>query len=181
VGGSGPLLQYAFDIGPNVRGIVLDTVRRDQGSGGTLAPTQVAWLRAQLAGAGRRYVVVFTHQSLTSFPEGAQALALLDRDPHVIAAVAGNSHKNRIEPRRSPAGGYWLITTSSLADYPQQARAFRLVRTANGRVALETWMIDHDDGNMAGIARELSYLDVQGGRPNGFAGTRLDRNARLYR
>ena len=74
-----------------------------------------------------------------------------------------------------------MITTSSLADYPQQARAFRLARTADGRVALETWMIDHDDGDMAGISRQLSYLDVQGGRPNGFAGTRADRNAILYR
>jgi hypothetical protein len=181
VGGSGPLLDYTFNIGASVRGIVLDTVRRDQGSGGTLTPAQVSWLRTQLAAAGRRYVFVFTHQSLTSFPEAAPALALLDRDPHVVAAIAGNSHRNRIQPRRSSAGGYWVITTSSLADYPQQARAFRLVRTANGRVALETWMIDHDDGDMAGISRELSYLDVQGGRPQDFAGTRLDRNARLYR
>jgi 3',5'-cyclic AMP phosphodiesterase CpdA len=181
VGGSGASLDYGFDIGPSVRGIVLDSVRRDQGSGGTLSPSQLAWLRTQLAAAGKRYVFVFTHQSLTTFPQGAPALALLDRDPHVVAAVAGDSHKNRIEPRHSPAGGYWLITTSSLADYPQQARAFRLVRSANGHVALETWMIDHDNGNMAGISRELSYLDVQGGRPNGFAGTPGDRNARLYR
>jgi len=42
-------------------------------------------------------------------------------------------------------------------------------------------MIDHDNGDMAGVARELSYLDVQGGRPNGFAGARSDRNAILYR
>jgi 3',5'-cyclic AMP phosphodiesterase CpdA len=179
--GSGPLLDYSFNIGRSVRGIVLDTVRRDQGSGGTLSGAQVSWLRGQLAAAGRRYVFVFTHQSLTSFPEAAPALALLDRDPHVIAAIAGNSHKNNIEPRRTSAGGYWLITTSSLADYPQQARGFRLVKTANGRIALETWMIDHDNDDMAGISRELSYLDVQGGRPQHFAGRQLDRNARLYR
>ena len=181
VGGSGPLLRYSFDIGPDVRAIVLDTVRRDQGSGGILPADELAWLRGELARAGKRWVLVFSHQALITFPEAQPALALLDQDPHVIAAIAGNSHKNRIEPRRTAAGGYWMITTSSLADYPQQARAFRLARTADGRVALETWMIDHDDGDMAGISRELSYLDVQGGRPNGFAGTRADRNAILYR
>jgi hypothetical protein len=180
-GGSGPLLQYSFDIGGSVRGIVLDTIDRQQGSAGVLAPEQVSWLAQQLRAAGNRYVVVFTHQPLTSYPSGAAALALLDQDPHVVATVSGDTHRNRIVPRRSAAGGYWMITTSSLADYPQQARAFRLSQTANGHVVLETWMIDHEDGNMAGVARELSYLDVQGGRPLRFAGRRLDRNARLYR
>jgi 3',5'-cyclic AMP phosphodiesterase CpdA len=180
-GGSGPLLQYSFNIGPRVRAIVLDTIDRRQGSAGVLTPAQVAWLGSQLRAAGNRYVVVFSHQPLTSYPSGAGALALLDQDPHVVAAVAGDTHRNRIVPRGTAAGGYWMITTSSLADYPQQARAFRLSQTANGHVVLETWMIDHDDGNMAGVSRELSYLDVQGGRPLGFAGTRFDRNARLYR
>lgn len=180
-GGSGPLLRYSFDIGPNVRAIVLDTVHRDQGSGGTMPAAEVGWLRSELARAGRRWVVVFSHQALTTFPEAQPALALLDHDPHVIAAIAGNSHRNRVESRRTAAGGYWVITTSSLADYPQQARAFRLVQTADGRVALETWMIDHDNGDMAGVARELSYLDVQGGRPKSFAGARSDRNAILFR
>ena len=181
VGGSGSQLRYSFDIGTSVRAIVLDTIDRSQGSGGVLPPDEVSWLADQLRAAGDRYVLVFSHQPLTSYPAGAAALALLDRDPRVVATVAGDTHRNRIVARHSPAGGYWMITTSSLADYPQQARAFRLARTANGHVVLETWMIDHDDGNMAGVARELSYLDIQGGRPLGFAGAPSDRNARLYR
>jgi hypothetical protein len=42
-------------------------------------------------------------------------------------------------------------------------------------------MIDHDPSDkLAAISRQLAYLDFQGGRVQGFAGTRADRNARLY-
>jgi hypothetical protein len=40
-------------------------------------------------------------------------------------------------------------------------------------------MVDHDGRGVAGPARELAYLDAQGGRPLGFAGRPSDRNARL--
>ena len=106
---------------------------------------------------------------------GAVADAALDAAPRVVAVVAGNRHRNTIVPR----DGYWLIGTSSLADFPQQARMFCLHETATG-VALETWMVDHDGRGLAGVSRELAYLDAQGGRPQGFAGRPEDRNARLF-
>jgi hypothetical protein len=100
----------------------------------------------------------------------------------VIATLCGHTHRNRIAPRGSPAGGYWQIQTASLIDYPQQSRAIRVAETSDGGVMLQTWMLDHTfPGRLGTISRELSYLDAQGGRPHGFAGTRLDRNAVLYR
>jgi hypothetical protein len=43
-------------------------------------------------------------------------------------------------------------------------------------------MLDHVfSGDLGMISRQLAYLDAQGGRPQGFAGTRLDRNVTLYR
>jgi 3',5'-cyclic AMP phosphodiesterase CpdA len=174
-GGRGPLLDYAFDVG-GMRGIVLDTIRRS-GASGLVRPTQLRWLVRQLRAAGDRPVVVFTHSPLRSSAGGAAALALLDRDPHVVAAVNGDTHRNEIRPY----GHFWLVGTSSLADYPQQARAFELDRTAGGGYVLQTWMVDHDPSDRdAEISRELAYLDFQGGRVEGFAGTRADRNARLY-
>jgi hypothetical protein len=126
-------------------------------------------------------VIVVSHQPLPSSVGGDRLIALLDRDPRVIAALSGHTHTNQIVPRPTAKGGYWLINTASLIDYPQQARALRVVATRNGGVALKTWMLDHVfPGSLGTISRQLAYLDAQGGRPKGLAGSRLDRNVTLY-
>ena len=170
-------LDYAVDLGARARALVLDTADRAGGSRGLLRPEQITWLRDQGADARGRAVLVFTHNPLDNTVRGDEALATLDVTPGVVAVIAGNSHRNRIAPR--PAGGYWQISTSSLADHPQQARALRLRATPAGYV-LETWMIDHDGRGLAGVSRALAFLDAQGGRPLGYAGTPGDRNARLF-
>jgi len=170
-------LDLAVDLGDGARALVLDTVDRSGGSRGRLRPQQLRWLRTQLAAADGRALLVFSHNPLDDTAGGAEALAALDATPGVVAAIAGNSHRNRIRPRA--AGGFWEISTSSLADHPQQSRALRLRRTPGGYV-LETWMIDHDGAGLAATARELAFLDAQGGRPQGFAGAPEDRNARLF-
>jgi hypothetical protein len=172
---AGGRLDYAFDIGRDVRGIVLDTVNRAGGSRGQLTSAQLAWLRRELRRSDGRWIVVFAHNPLEATDRGEAALAALDATPRVAAVVAGNRHRNTIERR----DGYWLIGTSSLADFPQQARMFRL-REAPGGAVLETWMVDHDGRGLAGVSRELAFLDAQGGRPQGFAGRPTDRNVRLY-
>ncbi len=161
--------------------IVLDLVRRGGGSDGIVHPGQPAWLGRQLARAGERWVLVVSHQPLASSAGGEQVLALLDRHPRVLAALSGHTHRNRIEPRRGAAGGYWLIGTASLIDYPQQVRALRVHETADGGVALRTWVLDHVPAELGDVSRQLAYLDAQGGRPQGFAGERRDREATLYR
>ena len=178
-------LDYAVDVGREVRLVVLDTVRRAGGAGGVVDPAQLAWLQRTLATAGRRWVLIASHQPLDDSAVGRAVLDRAGRDPRVVAVLSGHTHRNRIRPRAGPAGGYWLVETGSLVDWPQQARALRLRATAGGGVDLETWMLDHDDtgpeGRLAMDARQLAFLDAQGGRPRRFAGVRADRNARLYK
>jgi 3',5'-cyclic AMP phosphodiesterase CpdA len=170
-------LDYTFDIGPRVRAIMLDTVRREGGSDGVVLPTQVRWLERRLADAGDRYVVVFSHNPLDTSAGGDQALSAMGAAGNVVAAVAGHRHRNSIE---ADPGGFWRISTASLVDFPQQTRMFSLREGAGGGVVLDTWMVDHDGRGVAGPARELAYLDAQGGRPQRYARRRADRNARLY-
>jgi hypothetical protein len=179
-----PTLDYSFDVGSRLRVIVLDLARRAGGSGGLVRPEQPGFLDSQLrmieAPGGERWVIVVSHQPLASSAGGEELLALLDSSAHVIATLAGHTHRNRIEPRPTPSGGYWQIETASLIDYPQQARALRIIETTGG-VAIETWMLDHAcHSDLGTISRQLAYLDAQGGRPNHFAGARADRNATLY-
>jgi hypothetical protein len=171
-------LDYTFDIGPRVRAVVLDTVDRQGSSRGLVLPEQTRWLERRLAEAGDRHVLVISHNPLDTSDGGPQALAAMGAAGNVVAAIAGNRHRNSIEPYR--AGGFWLITTGSLADFPMQSRMFCLREGDGGGVVLDTWMVDQDGRGLAGTARELAYLDAQGGRPQGYSGRPADRNARLY-
>ncbi|HEV2815396.1 MAG TPA: hypothetical protein VGW10_19220, partial [Solirubrobacteraceae bacterium] len=180
----GDHVDQSFDVGRDLRVIVLDTVNRAGGAGGVLAPEQVGVLRRELRRAGDRAIVVADHHGLARTQGGEEALALLDDDPRVVAEIAGDTHRHEIEARSTAAGGFWQIHTASLADWPQQGRMLRLLEHADGSRALETWVVDHagriDGSDLAGFGRELAFLDAQGGRPQGFAGTERDRNARLW-
>ena len=178
-------LDYSLPLGADVRLVVLDLVQREAGSGGIVTASTLAFVAEALEAARERHVIVVSHQPLDSSVGGEVVLSLLDSDPRVIAVLAGHTHRNRIEPRRTRAGGYWNITTASIVDFPQQWRALRVVATAGGGVAIETWMGDHagrpnDDEDLAGIARDLAFLDPQGGRPAHAAGPRRARNVRLH-
>jgi hypothetical protein len=178
-------LDYAIDVGEHLRVVVLDLVRRDAGSGGLVTATTLLALQRELATAGDRYILVAVHQPLDQSAGGEAIFDVLDADPRIVAVLAGHTHRNAIAARHSAAGGYWLITTASVIDWPQQWRALRLVQTAGGGVALETWMADHtgrpnDEGSLAGIARDLAFLDPQGGRPAHAAGPPTARNVRLF-
>jgi hypothetical protein len=183
--GTAERLDFVHDVGERLRLVVLDLASRIGGSGGQVVSGQEGFVERAIASAGERWVILVSHQTLRQSAGGDQIQAVLDASPRVIAVLNGHTHQNRIRPRQTPAGGMWQIETSSLVDYPQQARALRVWETDGGGVAIETWMLDHDapglPGRLGRISRELAYLDPQGGRPGNFAGERTDRNAVLFR
>ena len=127
-------------------------------------------------------MIVVSHQPLTE-RRGRRRRRWRCSTPiaHVVAALAGDSHHNRIvaatharpaatgscRPRRWPT-------------IPSRRACCACARRAGGGTVLETWMLDTAPDPLADTARELAYLDAQGGRPQHEAGTRLDRNVRLY-
>jgi len=178
----GGRLARVVDVSPALRVVVLDTVDRGGGAAGVLPAAELAALRRALAATPRdRSIVVASHHGLHRAAGGGRALALLDRDRRVVAELSGDTHRHEI---RRVGRRRWRITTASLADWPQQGRMLRLLVGPGGERALETWAVDHAGGvdgeDLAGAARELAHLDAQGGRPNGAAGRRGDRNARLW-
>lgn len=180
-------LTYHRQLAPGVRLVVLDTANRAGGSDGVVSAWQRAWLKTTLRAHSQDRILVVAPTPLEDTAGGAAALAIIDRAPAVVAVLSGDTHRNRITPRRSPSGGYWLVRAPSLIDFPQQVRALRLVELTDGRVALETWLIDHAGApdrpgtlGLAGISRDLAFLDTQGGRPKGWSGEAADRNAVLY-
>ena len=180
-----PGLSAVRDVGERVRVVTLDFDQAGEGSGGSVRDAHVAFLERALRTAGERWVLVASHQPLTKARGGERLLAVLDRAPRVLAALAGDTHHHRVRARRSAAGGYFLVETGALADFPQQARTLRVRATQGGGVALETWVVDTSGagrvGALATTSRELAFLDAQGGRPGGNRGRRTDRNVRLFK
>lgn len=179
-------LYYSFRVADGVTGISLDTTRQDGGYQGRVAEAQLSWLKRELQihKAAGSYVLIFSHHTSATTPEGGPELvSLLRRNPHVLAWINGHSHKNLITPH----GTFWEISTASHIDFPQLARTLELADNGDGTLSLFTTLIesaaprsaDPDDLSQPGLAalyRELAF-NAPGRRDLG--GTSTDRNTEL--
>ncbi len=175
-----PSTCYVHDT-PRVRYITLDTVCDAGGADGTIGSAQLDWLRARLDEARERYVVVLSHHGhdTLSNPRGQQhaggLLSLLQRSPNVVLWLNGHIHANRITPRET----FWEVTTSSLVDWPCQARVVELLRTNEGLLGIRCTMLDHGGEDLAGLHRELAGNVPFNGFDSWRPGAPSDRNAVL--
>ena len=176
-----PEPYYVHDI-EGVRFITLDTVCYRGGAEGCIDAVQLRWLEGQLEDAGGRRVVVLSHHPSDRLSNArgeqntAALVALLSRSRNVVLWLNGHIHRNRIQRHE----GFWEVTTASIVDWPSQARLVEIFKTADGRVAIATTMVDHEGGGLAGLHRELAGNAWMGyGFDSGSSGRPGDRNAIL--
>lgn len=167
---------------------------------GAVDPVQLAWLREEVAAHPDKLIVVSSHHTVNSmftrlrddacapglgcladaferagYATGEQLTAELAEVPNVVAWVGGHTHRHRIQPKDGAAGGFWNVESSSLIDWPQQARAIELWVTADG--AKGFWLL-RSFGHDFAPSKDLEATDPQ--REPAAEGTDLDQEVLLW-
>ena len=192
---------YVHDT-PAVRFIVLDTVCTAGGADGCIDEDQVRWLQRRLKEAADRPVVITSHHTLSTmgnkrraggprYIDADELLEVVHAERNVVLWLNGHIHANAVRPHADPrgSGGFWEVTTSSLVDWPSQARVVEILDAGDGLLAVACTMVDHDGeadpkgavepAELAGLHRELAGNVPLAGFESGRDGTPLDRNVIL--
>ena len=127
---------------------------------GSISAEQVAFLRDELAAADKRgeLIIVASHHPSASLWAGygtalvgSEFRALLNEYPHVVAHLAGHTHRNRVTSR----GGYLEIETSSTIDLPQEGRIVEIWRRdADGLAVVNYEMFSHLDEQLPALGAD---------------------------
>ena len=196
---------YVHDPAPGIRFVVLDTTNPGGYADGSVGARQRAWLDERLAEAPDRLVVIASHHGLSTLtndapPESAagadlprhladDVAAVLHRHANVALWISGHTHVNRVTPRPGPSGGFWEMSTSSIAEWPVQARLVELCRDAEGRPVVRSTCVDSaapadpaqatDVWRLAAIHREAAANEPGSVGGPAAHGTPADRNVIL--
>jgi metallophosphoesterase (TIGR03767 family) len=187
----------------SVRFITLDTVCAAGGADGSIDPPQLYWLERRLEEAHSsfrsrdgstartqhddRLVVVLSHHGYDWLANprapkrNDEVLELLLRFRNVVLWLNGHIHANRITPRTGlyNGHGFWEVTTSSLVDWPCQARLVELFQAGDAWLGIGCTMVDHEGSELASLHRELAGNVPFNGFDSWRPGKPEDRNAIL--
>ncbi|MFH2123796.1 MAG: TIGR03768 family metallophosphoesterase [Pseudomonadota bacterium] len=75
----------------------------------------------------------------------ASLLTTLQNYPNLIMWIAGHRHMNTVTPQiydGDPTRSFWEVETSSLRDFPQQFRTFKIYRNSNNTVSIIITNVD---------------------------------------
>jgi hypothetical protein len=89
-------------------------------------------------------------------------LDTLHNYPNLILWISGHRHQNTVTPQPAPENkgpeyGFWEVETSSLRDFPQQFRTFRIVRNNNNTVSIFITDVDPAVQNNSPAAKSRGY------------------------
>ncbi|MHB1510666.1 MAG: TIGR03767 family metallophosphoesterase [Acidimicrobiales bacterium] len=161
-----------------------------------------------VTGNENRLVVLASHHGLASLSNDRETVdgpeedqprataveveALLHRFPNVVLWLNGHRHLNEVRFRHPPGaaeGGFWEVSTVSLADWPSQARLVELTANSDGSLSVLCTMLDHLGpadprqadglGRLASIHRELAANAPGHGLSSLARGGLEDRNVEL--
>jgi 3',5'-cyclic AMP phosphodiesterase CpdA len=201
--------DYVADFGA-VRIIAIDTNHPAGHYQGSVGLAQLAWLEERLFEAKDVYVLLASHHPTEALTNQTKAEGFADdrvladpvaevlhRHPCVIGWLTGHRHHHRVNAHRDPLGvnpGFWEITTSSIIDWPSQARILEVLQLADGQIVLASTILDHHGSiapgpnaaeslvGLAGAHREIAAANaVQRGEAflHRASGRTLDRNVIL--
>ena len=90
-------------------------------------------------------------------------LAVLGEYPNIIFSFVGHNHVSRIE-HLGNEHKFWELTTTALADYPNQSRIIEIWDQDNGWLMLKAIQVDIQPGDqIVEMGRELGVLDYVSG------------------
>jgi len=90
-----------------------------------------------------KYSVVSDEPASDNTPQSL--LAILQGYQNLILWIAGHRHMNTVTPQihpTDPTRSFWEVETSSLRDFPQQFRTFKIYRNANNTVSITITNVD---------------------------------------
>lgn len=85
------------------------------------------------------------YNGATSVVSDSSLLAVLQNYPNLIMWISGHRHMNTVTPQIHPTDptlSFWEVETSSLRDFPQQFRTFRIYRNVNNTVSIIITNVD---------------------------------------
>ena len=193
---------YTFDPGAGfIRIIVMDTF-----TGSTVEGTASGFMTKdqwnndiipaiEQAVKDNKLIIMVSHHPTYSMDKSSEVTGEEIRTkfmsyPNLIMHLVGHGHFNKIDywNNTDNSQGYWEIQTSSLIDFPQQARIVEIAYNGDGTGSIFTVMLDHNSPNgcMSELSRELSikerqfkYIDPSELPEGGCTGFASDRNTEL--
>ncbi|MFZ0826712.1 MAG: TIGR03768 family metallophosphoesterase [Verrucomicrobiia bacterium] len=172
---------YSFEPRTNMplKVIVLDDTMSDQdfavGEQGCLDPKRFNWLtnELQLGQDQDQLMIIAAHVPLELIDTNSMIrtntiipltnlLATLHTYPNLLLWMCGHTHQNNIIPQpspdtNSPEYGFWEVQTASLRDFPQEFRAWEILRNTDNSISIRVTDIDPEETNNSPAAVSRGY------------------------